>query len=132
VSFLVDTDICSAYLKGDRQVWNRFLQYGGSLHVSVVTMGELFTWALRAAAPAARLQGVLDLLKDMTLLEVDLVVARKFGEIRAQLFDRGVPTAEMDLLIASTALVHGLTLVTHNVADYANVPGLQVVDWLAP
>ena len=25
----------------------------------------------------------------------------------------------------------GLTLVTHNVEDYANVPGLEVVDWLA-
>jgi predicted nucleic acid-binding protein len=38
----------------------------------------------------------------------------------------------MDLLIGSTALVHGLTLVTHNVADYANVPGLTVMDWLIP
>ena len=33
MSFLVDTDICSAYLKGDRRVWDRFLQYGGGLHV---------------------------------------------------------------------------------------------------
>jgi predicted nucleic acid-binding protein len=38
----------------------------------------------------------------------------------------------MDLLIASTALVHGLTLVTHNVADFANVPSLTVVAWLIP
>jgi predicted nucleic acid-binding protein len=35
---------------------------------------------------------------------------------------------EMDLLIASTALVHGYTVVTHNVQDYANIPGLTVVD----
>ena len=34
--------------------------------------------------------------------------------------------------IASTALTHRLVLVTHNVADYANVPGLTVVDWLIP
>ena len=45
MSFLLDTDICSAYLKGDRLVWKRFLQYSGGLHVSTVTVGELFTWA---------------------------------------------------------------------------------------
>jgi predicted nucleic acid-binding protein len=38
----------------------------------------------------------------------------------------------MDLLIASTALIHGLTLVTHNLAHFVNVPGLTIVDWLAP
>jgi tRNA(fMet)-specific endonuclease VapC len=36
----------------------------------------------------------------------------------------------MDLLIAATALVHNLTLVTHNIRDFANVPGLTVQDWL--
>jgi tRNA(fMet)-specific endonuclease VapC len=37
----------------------------------------------------------------------------------------------MDLLIAATAILHELTLVTHNVEDFASVPGLAVVDWLA-
>ena len=87
MSFLVDTDICSAYLKGDRRVWNRFMQYSGGLHVSAVTVGELFTWALRAKASPARLQGLLDLLRDVTVLEITLDVARKFGEVRAGLLD---------------------------------------------
>ena len=38
----------------------------------------------------------------------------------------------MDLLIAATALVHNLTLVTHNVRDFANVPDLMIQDWLSP
>jgi tRNA(fMet)-specific endonuclease VapC len=38
----------------------------------------------------------------------------------------------MDLLIASTALAHGLTLVTHNTQDFTNIPGLNLEDWLAP
>jgi tRNA(fMet)-specific endonuclease VapC len=63
---------------------------------------------------------------------VDAPVAEKFGEIRAHEIASGRLTPDLDLLIASTALVHGLTLVTHNVQDFANVPGLQVVDWLAP
>jgi predicted nucleic acid-binding protein len=132
VSFLIDTDICSAYLKGDRLVWNRFMQYSGGLHVSTVTAGELFTWAFRANASPARLQGLLDMLRDMAVLEVTLDVSRKFGEVRAGLLERGQATPEMDLLIGSTALVHGLTMVTHNTADYASIPGLAVVDWLVP
>ncbi len=132
MSFLVNTDICSAYLKGNGQVWNRFMQYSGGLHVSAVTVGELFTWALRGTAPPARLQSLLDLLRDMTLLEVNLDVARKFSETRAHLYDQGLTASELDLLIACTALVHGLTLVTHYGADYANVPGLTVADWLVP
>lgn len=40
--------------------------------------------------------------------------------------------AELDLFIAAVALVHNLTLVTHNTKDYANIPGLTLEDWLVP
>ncbi len=132
MSFLVDTDICSAHLRQNGLVTNRFLQYTGRLHISAVTVGELFTWALRANAPPQRLQALLDLLNDVIVLGVTEQVGRKFGELRAALFDVGRPVPEMDLLIAATALVHDLTLVTHNVRDFVNVPGLTVEDWLNP
>ena len=66
------------------------------------------------------------------MLEISLPVAEKFGDIRAGLFDRGITVGEMDLLNGATALVHGLTMVTHNVRDYANIPGLTIDDWLVP
>ena len=132
MSFVVDTDICSAYLKGDPHVWQRFMQYGGNLHVSSITVGELFTWALRSHAPPARLQSLLNLLSDVTVLDVTVDISRKFGELRAALLDAGRGTPDMDLLIAATSLVHGLTLVTHNVKDFANLPGLNIEDWLNP
>jgi predicted nucleic acid-binding protein len=50
MSFLLDTDICSAYLKGNPDVQNRFIQYGGRLQVSVITVGELFSGVLSARA----------------------------------------------------------------------------------
>jgi tRNA(fMet)-specific endonuclease VapC len=87
---------------------------------------------MRANAPMARLQSVQDFLKAVMVLEVTLLVAEKFGEIRADLLDRGLLVGEMDLLNAATALVHNLTLVTHNVQDYANIPGLTVDDWMVP
>lgn len=132
MSFLVDTDICSAHLKNVRVVTNRFLQYTGRLHVSTITLGELYTWVLRARASPRRLQSLLGLLNDVTALGVDDAVARRFGEVQAGLLDVGLHPPSMDLMIAATALVHGLTLVTHNTRDYAHIPGLTLVDWLIP
>lgn len=132
MSFLLDTDTCSAYFKGNHQVGNRVVQYGGRLHVSTVVVGELYTWALRAKAPPGRLIKLVGFLKDVTVLDVDQAVAYKFGAIRAALFDAGLPNPDMDLLNAATALVHGLTIVTHNTQDYTNVPRLNLADWLNP
>jgi predicted nucleic acid-binding protein len=132
VSFLLDTDICSAYLKGNNAVANRFIQYGGRLHVSAVSLGELYTWGLRANASPTRLRSLLNVLPLVQLLDVDADVSRKFGELDAYLLDRGLVVTDIDLLNAATAQVHDLTVVTHNVQDFVNVPGLQVVDWLNP
>lgn len=79
MSFLLDTDICSAYVKNNRLVANRFVQYGGRLHISTATLGELYTWAKRAAAPAKRLQGVLDLLKEVQVLPMDDTSLRRLA-----------------------------------------------------
>jgi predicted nucleic acid-binding protein len=132
MSLLLDTDTCSYYLKNDPGVVGHVMLHYGSLNVSVITVSELLTWAMRAKAPPERLKGVRDLVKGSTVLEVTLPVAEKFGEIRASLLDRGLTIGPMDLLNAATALVHGATLVTHNVKDYANIPGLTTDDWVVP
>jgi predicted nucleic acid-binding protein len=35
-------------------------------------------------------------------------------------------------MIGSVAFVYDLTLVTHNTADFQNIPGLRLDDWLTP
>src|SRR5436309_193721 len=132
MSFLLDTDICSGYLKNDRSVVGRVMLHLGGLSISAVTAGELWTWALRANAPAIRLQGVRDFLNLATVHQITLPVAEKFGEIRAALLDQGLVVGVMDVLNAATALVLNLTLVTHNLRDYANIPGLTIDDWMVP
>lgn len=132
MSFLLDTDICSAYLKDEPVVVSRVMLHYGGLYVSVITVGELLTWALRANAPPDRLKGIQDLLKGATVLDVTWSIAEKFGTIRAGLFDSGITVGEMDLLNGATALVHGLTMVTHNTKDYSDIPGLIIDDWLVP
>lgn len=132
MSFVVDTNTCSAYVRGHPLVFNRFLQYGGQLYISVVTFGELTIWASRAKAPPKRSNEVRDLLRLVTIIDVNVDIGRKFGEVQAGLLDRGKPAPPLDLLIAATALVHGYTVVSHNTADFQHIPGLPLVDWLVP
>src|SRR4051812_45643663 len=85
VSFLLDTDTCSAHLRQKGPVGNRFLQYTGGLHVSTVTLAELYAWALRAAAPPKRLDGLHEILRDVKVLDVTALVAQEYGRLQAAL-----------------------------------------------
>ncbi len=51
------------------------------------------------------------------------------GYIRAELNRQGRPIGVCDLQIAAIALVHNSILVTHNVAEFSRVQGLQYEDW---
>jgi tRNA(fMet)-specific endonuclease VapC len=132
MSFLLDTDTCSGYLNNHPRAVKKVMLHFGGLHLSVVTVGELLTWARRAKAPPNRLVSVQKLLVASTMHEIDLAIADKFGEVRASSLDRGITVGEMDLLNGCVALVHNLTMVTHNTKDYANIPGLTMDDWLVP
>lgn len=131
MNFLIDTNICSAYLKGDSKVWSKFMQYSGGLGVSVVTAGELWTWVARKGSSEKSRASVSDFLDVLEIVEIDLTVALQFGDLRGTLLDQGTPIPDMDGLIAATALVHNLTLVTNNVADFRSVPKLRIEDWLS-
>lgn len=130
MNFLIDTNICSAFVRGDNSVWTRFIQHSGGMAISVVTVGELWTWSQRTKTRPAARNAVRDLIGLLDVLDVDVPVALRFGELRARLLDQGTPMPDMDALIAATALAHDLTLVTHNTADFLPVADLRLEDWL--
>ena len=132
MSFLLDTDTCSAHLKRPAGLTSRLVQHTGRLHVSILTVGELLTWARRRTAPPQRLAGIEDFLGEVETLFVNEKVAEAFSELRAGQLDTGRLTPSTDLWIAATAIAHGLTLVTHNTRDYEQVPNLSLIDWLTP
>jgi tRNA(fMet)-specific endonuclease VapC len=49
-----------------------------------------------------------------------------FARTRADLRRSGQLIADLDLLIAATALHHDLTLLTRNVRHFARIPGLRL------
>lgn len=101
------------------------MQHAGRLHVSILTVGELLTWALRRDAPPRRISGIEDFLSEVNTLPICRKVAEKFAELRAGQLESGQLTPSIDLWIAATAITHELTLVTHNIRDYNSIPGLS-------
>jgi tRNA(fMet)-specific endonuclease VapC len=65
------------------------------------------------------------------VLPFDAGDARAAGILRGHLAAKGETIGLVDTLIAGQALARGLVLVTHNVREFARVPGLQVEDWQA-
>jgi tRNA(fMet)-specific endonuclease VapC len=132
MSYLLHQDTCSACMRHVRRVNNRFVQHGSGLHVSAVTVMGLELWVLRPRTPVRYLQTYGALMRQVVVLVVDEPIAHRAAVIGSRFALQGRRMPTVALLIAATALVHGLTLVTHTAQLFANIPGLTVVDWTVP
>jgi tRNA(fMet)-specific endonuclease VapC len=63
------------------------------------------------------------------VIELDQRIADTAAQMYQTLAARGDLIPDADLLIAATALTHGLTLVTHNTQHFSRIPGLSLEDW---
>ena len=53
-----------------------------------------------------------------------------FARTKARMLERGQTVADMDILIASIAIAHRMTLITNNLRDFQKIEGLQCKTWL--
>ena len=132
MTHLLDTDICSAHMRRPAGLAHRFFQHAGGIAISSVSLAELYSGAYKRPQSARLLALIADLMPDVAVLDFDANCAEQFGRVRGALLRQGIQTATADLMIASVALVHDLTLVTHNTVDFQNIPGLRLEDWLIP
>jgi tRNA(fMet)-specific endonuclease VapC len=133
MSFLLDTNILSAHLRRSTELAHRFFQYSGRLYTSSVCLGELCVWAYGRRDPAPMLASIERLFEyEVSLIDYDRDCAHRFGRERIALRQKGIEVGSTDLMIGCVALEYDLTLVTHNTADFRNIPNLRLVDWLKP
>lgn len=129
MSSLIDTDVIIDALHGDAGMREYLEQRATSgLMVSMISIGELIEGAYLTTTPEAHIADVRTFLAGYTIIGLDDRVMDAFGRERARLRRLGQRIADLDLLIAATAVAHDLALVTRNRRHFERIDGLQLVD----
>ncbi len=71
MSFLLDTNICSAHIRRPAGLAHRFMQHAGRLWMSSIVLAELYAGAYMLDQPERILAGIEELRKDVGLLAFD-------------------------------------------------------------
>lgn len=136
MTFLLDTDHVSLDQRGHPIVRARVQAAGpAQVAVSIITVEEQMRgWlaAIRATTtPQARviayqrLRMAVEYFASFAVIDYTTKVEALVSDMRKQ----GIRIGTQDLRIAAIAIVHGTILVTRNVRDFAQVPGLVIEDW---
>ncbi len=97
------------------------------LAISTITYGEVMEGVLFDPQRATNLQIWRDFLAAFDVIDVTMEVAEVWADIRGRLRAQGKLLPDNDLLIASTALRFGMTLVTWNLRHFGRIVGLDVI-----
>jgi predicted nucleic acid-binding protein len=130
VTYLLDTNIVSEWVKprpnGNVVAWLAEASED-EIFISVCTFAELRFGVASMARGKRRdhldewLRSDLPARFDKRIVGIDVAIADAWGDIQARARQKGRPVGPMDGLIAATAAVHDMTIVTRNTRDFEAV-----------
>lgn len=134
--YVLDTDTLQLYQDGNAKVIGRVRSVApGNRAISVVTVEEqLSGWytqlrqaksAKRLAWAYRRLAATVRFLTRVQIVDFDEIAIRRYQQLKRL----KLKVRNMDLRIAATVLERDAILVTRNLRDFQQVPGLRVEDW---
>lgn len=128
--WLLDTSACVDALRNRPATTARLARVSpADLSISAMTLAELHHGSLRSRDPRRVRAAVEAFLAPLETLPFDGAAAVAHAAARHALERTGQPIGERDLVIAATALAHGLAVITANAREFARVPGLVVERW---
>ncbi|MCK4727505.1 MAG: type II toxin-antitoxin system VapC family toxin [Desulfobacterales bacterium] len=129
---VLDTDILSAVMKKNPVVIPKarsYLAEHGQFTLSILTRYEILR-GLKAKGAAKQAIAFDRFCATNVVLPLTDEVVVKAAEIYAELSGRGALIGDADILIAASALVHGLGVLTNNEDHFRRITNLQVENWL--
>jgi tRNA(fMet)-specific endonuclease VapC len=129
VPYLLDTNIAIHARDGTEKVLERLSQHGGEVLLSALSLAELQRGVYRDSRFTAIRQARLEvLLRALPVIPFDAPAAVTYGQIIAQCgWAKG---RDYDRMIAAHAISTNCILVTNNEADFRDIPGLQMDNWV--
>lgn len=131
-AYLLDTSIYSQPLRRRPvvQALERWDTLGDAqCVVSVVSVAEV-EFGLHLEDSQNRQQRYEELLQGrLNVVPTDLAAWQEFAKRKARQQILGLPVSDLDLLIATCAICHQLTVATLNAKDFAKIEGCAWEDW---
>ena len=79
MTFLLDTNICSAHMRRPARLAHRFIQYIDKLAIPTIVLGELYAGAYHHPDPARLLSLIDDLVQEVHVLDFDSLCAEQLA-----------------------------------------------------
>ena len=132
--FLLDTNICVHFIKGEFNLRNKILQVGFRFcYISEITIAELL-YGVENSSPERRLIN-LQRVQDLRISFSGRVIPiseclEEYAKQKAQLRKIGRRVEDLDIFIGATAITKGLILATRNTKDFVNMENIQLENWI--
>lgn len=127
--YLIDSDVVIDHL-ADVLTATKLLDSLASdgIAVSIITYMETYQGVLRSPHQTRARKQFAAFLETVPVIPFSQACAERCAQVRETLQREGkrVKARALDLMTAAIALEHGLTVVTRNVEDYMDIPGLKV------
>ena len=128
--YILDTDTWIEYFRRRSGVEKHIADTPvEQIFASEVSIAELTYGALHSQAVDKHLREPKEIEETFTVLPLG-DWARDYADIRHALTSKGITVGDLDILIAVTARHYGLTVVTHNIKHFRQMPGIKCVDWV--
>ncbi|NLY00122.1 MAG: type II toxin-antitoxin system VapC family toxin [Rhodopirellula sp.] len=131
MGLIIDTNVFVRWERAGQEIDFSPWQHRGDAAISVITASELLVGVHRADTEARRQKRsafVEAILSQIPIFDFTMEVARVHAELFALLTARGELVGAHDLIIAATAKHYTSAVMTTNTADFARIPGLEVIE----
>jgi tRNA(fMet)-specific endonuclease VapC len=128
----LDTNIISAFLKNDLRVVEKvsdYLESFDKLTINIISYYEILR-GLKDLGNEEKLRKFDNFMQENELVFITKEAVEKAAEIYAYLKKEGNLIEDADILMASTAIVENLVLITNNIKHFKRVKDLRLDNWL--
>ena len=132
MKYMLDTNICIYIINKKPALYIKKLEdleKNSPIAISSIVLAELQYGVYNSKFKEQNQINVNNLISKLEILDFTSEYAFYYGEIRAELKQKGIIIGNNDLLIASHAICENANLVTNNIAEFERVKGLKLISW---
>jgi len=129
---ILDTNILTAFLKDNSKVVNKVAKYldeYDKLTISVITYYEILR-GLKEIKSKKKLKLFYEMAEKAEIIILTVEIMDKASDVYLELKKKGELIEDADILVAASAIVNNLILITDNERHFRRIKRLEVENWL--